>query len=92
MGGRVAPLERVMQTALARILFYRREDHVPGTDYLTQNSGIEQTIVGHGYSRWQSRNHAGREKTAPRLSHRSAKPMKQIVNDDWTVGSATATV
>ena len=42
------PLERVMQTGLARTLFLRREEHVPGADYLTQILGIEQTVIGRG--------------------------------------------
>jgi hypothetical protein len=39
-----------MQTGLARTLFFRREEHVPGAVYLTQNLGIEQTVIGCGVS------------------------------------------
>jgi hypothetical protein len=35
-----------MQTVLARTLFFRREEHVPAAYYLTQNLGIEQTVIG----------------------------------------------
>jgi len=37
-----------MQTGLARTLFFRREEHVPAADYLTQNLGIEHTVIGRG--------------------------------------------
>jgi hypothetical protein len=37
-----------MQTGLPRSLFFRHEEHVPGTDYLTQNFGIEQTAIRRG--------------------------------------------
>jgi hypothetical protein len=39
-----------MQTGLARTLFFRRQQHVPGADYLTQNRGIEQGVIGRGVS------------------------------------------
>jgi hypothetical protein len=39
-----------MQTGLARTLFFRRKEHVPGADYLTQILGIEQMVIGRGAS------------------------------------------
>jgi len=80
-----------MQTGLARTLFFRREERVPGADYLTQILGIEQTIVGRGVCPLKSPDSGVGKGTSTTIEARSATPMKQIVNDDWTVGVAATT-
>jgi hypothetical protein len=81
-----------MQTGLARTLFFRREERVPGADYLTQNLGIEQTVIGSDVSGAENRGSCRENGMPARLAPRSAPPMKQIVNDDWTIGVAAATL
>jgi len=74
------------------LYFFRREEHVLAAYYLTQNLGIEQTVIGSYVSGLKSR-FRGREVGIPaRRSPRSATPMKQIVNDDWTIGVAVTTL
>jgi hypothetical protein len=86
-----------MQTVLARTLFSRHEDHGPDAAYLTQNLGLQQTVVGRVAIAWEiaveieARMPPG-ERDPPRLSSRSAMPMQRIVNDDWTAVVAAATV
>jgi hypothetical protein len=41
----MVPLERVMQTVLARTLFFQRDHHLPGVDYLTQNLAMGHDVV-----------------------------------------------
>jgi hypothetical protein len=81
-----------MQTGLARTLFFRRQEQVPGADYLTQNLGIEQTVIGSYVGGLKSRFRSREIGIRARLAPRSATPMKQIVNDDWTIGVAAATL
>jgi hypothetical protein len=42
---RLVPLERVMQTDLARTLFSQRDHRLPGADYLTQNLAMKHYVV-----------------------------------------------
>jgi hypothetical protein len=42
---RLVPLERVMQTVLARTLFSQRDHRLPGADYLTQNLAMKHYVV-----------------------------------------------
>jgi hypothetical protein len=42
---RLVPLERFMQTDLARTLFFQRDHHLPGAVYLTQNLAMEHDVV-----------------------------------------------
>jgi len=45
---RLVPLERFMQTDLARTLFSQRDHHLPGADYLTQNLAMGHDVVARG--------------------------------------------
>jgi hypothetical protein len=47
---RLVPLERVMQTDLARTLFSQRDHRLPGADYLTQNPAMKHNVVARGES------------------------------------------
>jgi hypothetical protein len=73
-------------------LYSSDQEPVPGADYLTQNLGIEQTVIGRGVCTLKIAGFWGLEGISTTTEARSAMPMKQIVNDDWTVGVAATTL
>jgi hypothetical protein len=87
-----ATARTLCEQAWPGLYFFRRQKHVPGADYLTQNLAIEQTVIGRGVSALKIAGFRSRRGVSATTEARSATPMKQIVNDDWTVGVVVATL